>query len=44
MLDPKLIRNEAEQVAEKLGERSKIHICEFEKVDDYKKFDLNVFF
>ena len=33
----------AEQVAEKLGERSKIHICGFEKVDDYKKFDLILF-
>ena len=33
----------AEQVAEKLGGRSKIHICGFEKVDDYKKFDLILF-
>ena len=33
----------AKQVAEKLGERSKIHICGFEKVDDYKKFDLILF-
>ena len=33
----------AEQVAGKLGERSKIHICGFEKVDDCKKFDLILF-
>ena len=33
----------AEQVAEKLGDRSKIHICRFEKIDDFKKYDLILF-
>ena len=33
----------AEQVAAKLQDRGKIHICEFEKVDDLKKFDLILF-
>jgi len=33
----------AEQVAEKLGDRSKIHICGFEKIDDFKKYDLILF-
>ena len=33
----------AEQVAVKLGNRSKIHICGFENIDDSKKYDLILF-
>ena len=33
----------AEQVAVKLGDRSKIHICGFENIDDSKKYDLILF-
>ena len=33
----------AEQVAVKLGNRGKIHICGFEKIDDSKKYDLILF-
>ena len=33
----------AEQVAVKLSDKSKIYICEFEKVDDLQKYDLILF-
>ena len=33
----------AEQVAEKLDDRSSIYICGFEKVSDFKKYDLILF-
>jgi len=33
----------AEQVSVKLGNRGKIHICDFEKIDDSKKYDLILF-
>ena len=33
----------AEQVQEKLGDRSTIHICGFEQVDDIEKYDLILF-
>ena len=33
----------AEQVSLKLGNRGKIHICDFEKIDDSKKYDLILF-